>query len=112
MMKGMSGDGYEIKMDMPTPSILSAFRHLISRGGITTIGAIIGIVIGFDAISGEREKGTLRFLLTQPLYRDTLINGKLPGFTILIFTVVLISSITSIGVIGGITGIFPDGMML
>jgi len=109
MMKGMSGEGYEIKMDIPKPSILSAFRHLIFTGGITTIGAIIGIVIGFDAISGEREKGTLKFLLTQPLYRDTLINGKLLGFTILIFTVVIISSIMSIGVVGGITGIFPDG---
>jgi ABC-2 type transport system permease protein len=109
MMKGASGDGYEITMEIPKPSILSAFQRLISSGGITTIGAIIGIVIGFDAVSGEREKGTLKFLLTQPLYRDTLINGKLLGFTILIFTVVLISSITSIGIIGGVTGIFPDG---
>ncbi len=110
MKKGVQGDDYEISYgDMPKPSILEAFRGLVYSGGVTIIGAIIGIVIGFDAISGEREKGTLKFLLTQPLYRDTLINGKLLGFTLLIFTVVLISSVMTLGVVGGITGIFPVG---
>lgn len=108
-MKGMSGEGYSIKVYMPKPSILSAFQKLMTSGGITIIGAIIGIVIGFDSISGERERGTLKFILTQPLYRDTLINGKILGYAILIFTVVLITTITSIGIIGGLTGIFPDG---
>jgi len=108
-MKGMSGKGYSIKIDIPKPTILTAFQKLIYSQGITVIGAIIGIVIGFDSISGERERGTLKFLLTQPLYRDTVINGKILGYIILIFTVVLISTVISIGVIGGITGIFPDG---
>ena len=104
----MGADG----VDMPKPSILTAFQELLGTrtgSGITIIGAIIGIVIGFDAISGEREKGTLKFLLTQPLYRDTLINGKLLGFTILIFTVVLISSVMTVAVVGGSTGVFPGG---
>jgi ABC-2 type transport system permease protein len=98
--------------DIPKPSILTVFQGLLGTrmgSGITIIGAIIGIVIGFDAVSGEREKGTLKFLLTQPLYRDTVINGKLLGFTLLIFTVVLISSIMTIAVVGGITGLFPGG---
>jgi|GEM_PF-1314213 len=99
--------------DIPKPSILTAFQQLLGSrmvsSGITIIGAIIGIVIGFDAIVGERESGTLKFLLTQPIYRDTLINGKLLGFTILIFTVVAISSVMTIAVIGGITGVFPGG---
>ncbi|ODS37993.1 MAG: hypothetical protein A7316_08760 [Candidatus Altiarchaeales archaeon WOR_SM1_86-2] len=99
--------------DMPKPSILTAFQQLLGTmresSGITIIGAIIGIIIGVDAISGERERGTLKFLLTQPLYRDTLINGKLLGFTILIFTVVAISSIMTIAVVGGIAGVFPGG---
>jgi len=99
--------------DMPKPSILTAFQQLLGTmresSGITIVGAIIGIIIGVDAISGERERGTLKFLLTQPIYRDTLINGKLLGFTILIFTVVAISSIMTIAVVGGITGVFPGG---
>jgi ABC-2 type transport system permease protein len=106
----MMGSG---DVDMPKPSILTAFQQLLGTrmgtSGITIIGAIIGIIIGFNAISGEREGGTLKFLLTQPLFRDTLINGKLLGFIILIFTVVAISSIMTIAVVGGITGVFPGG---
>lgn len=108
-MSGYQGSGYSIKIDMPKPSILIAFNYLISGASVAIIGAIIGIVVGFDAVSGERERGTLKFLLTQPLFRDTLINGKFLGFVSLILVVVLTSLIVCIGVITSTTGIFPDG---
>ncbi len=38
---------------------------------------IIGIALGFDAINGERSSGTLNRILSQPIYRDSVINGKL-----------------------------------
>jgi len=109
MMTGYQGSGYSVKIDMPKPSILTAFNYLISGASVAIIGAIIGIIVGFDAVSGERERGTLKFLLTQPLFRDTLINGKFLGFISLIFVVVLTSLIICIGVIGSTTGEFPDG---
>lgn len=37
---------------------------------------IIGIALGFDAINSERTGGTLSRLLSQPVYRDSVINGK------------------------------------
>ena len=37
---------------------------------------ITGIVLGFDTINSERVGGTLSRLLTQPVYRDSVINGK------------------------------------
>ena len=37
---------------------------------------IIGIVLGFDAINSERSSGTLNRILSQPIYRDSVINGK------------------------------------
>jgi len=37
---------------------------------------IIGIVLGFDAINREKSSGTLSRLLSQPIYRDAVINGK------------------------------------
>ncbi|MDH5695038.1 MAG: ABC transporter permease [Dehalococcoidia bacterium] len=37
---------------------------------------IIGIVLGFDAINSERSSGTLNRILSQPVYRDSVINGK------------------------------------
>ncbi|MFQ5684646.1 MAG: ABC transporter permease [Candidatus Binatia bacterium] len=45
-------------------------------------GPLVGITLGFDAISGEYAQGTLSRVLSQPIYRDNLINGKfLAGLT-------------------------------
>jgi len=37
---------------------------------------LIGIALGFDAINSERSSGTLNRILSQPIYRDSVINGK------------------------------------
>ena len=37
---------------------------------------IIGIALGFDAINSERSGGTLSRILSQPVFRDNVINGK------------------------------------
>jgi len=37
---------------------------------------IIGIALGFDAINSERSSGSLNRILSQPVYRDSVINGK------------------------------------
>ena len=37
---------------------------------------IIGIALGFDAINSERVGGTLSRVLAQPVFRDSVINGK------------------------------------
>jgi ABC-2 type transport system permease protein len=55
---------------------------------IISYGTIIGIMIGFFTISNEKYNKTLNTLLSKPLYRDTIINGKLIaciGFLLLLF---------------------------
>lgn len=42
-------------------------------------GTIIGIIIGCSTISSERMGGALNTLVVKPLYRDTIINGKVLG---------------------------------
>ena len=37
---------------------------------------IVGIALGFDSINSERSSGNLSRLLSQPVYRDSVINGK------------------------------------
>ena len=39
-------------------------------------GPILGMAFGFDAINKERTTGTLSMLLGQPIYRDSVVNGK------------------------------------
>lgn len=52
---------------------------------------IVGIALGFDAINEERNSGTMSRLLSQPIFRDAVINGK---FLAGVFTIaVMITSI-------------------
>lgn len=39
-------------------------------------GPLLGLVLGFDAINKEKTSGTLSILLSQPIFRDSIINGK------------------------------------
>lgn len=45
-------------------------------GLVGFIAPLLGIGFGFDAINGERAQGTLARLLSHPIYRDDLVNGK------------------------------------
>src|SRR4030042_2267746 len=40
---------------------------------------VISIALGFDAINSERNSGNLSRLLSQPIYRDSVVNGKFLG---------------------------------
>jgi ABC-2 type transport system permease protein len=64
-------------------------------------GPLVGIVLGFDSISGEYARGTLSRVLSQPIYRDSLINGKF--FAGLATVAVLWSSILLLVIGLGIT---------
>ncbi len=43
---------------------------------IAFFGPLIGIITGFDAINRERNHRTLTKLVSQPIFRDAVINGK------------------------------------
>ena len=58
---------------------------------------IIGIALGFDAINSERSGGTLSRLLSQPVYRDNVINAK---FLAGIVTLSIMMSVTILIVAG------------
>jgi ABC-2 type transport system permease protein len=57
---------------------------------------LLGIAFAFDAVNAERSEGTLPRLVSQPIYRDDVINGKFAASLAiitmtLVFVVVLIS---------------------
>ena len=37
---------------------------------------LLGVAFAFDSVNGERHQGTLPRLLSQPIHRDDVINGK------------------------------------
>lgn len=61
-------------------------------------GPILGLALGADAINNERTSGTLSVLLSQPIFRDAVINGKfLAGATAL--------AVLTLGTIGIMCGV-------
>jgi ABC-2 type transport system permease protein len=76
---------------------------------VAFFGPLIGLILGFDMINRERNEGTLSKLLAQPIYRDTVVNGKfLAGVTVIsIMMIAIVLLITGLGLV--IVGVKPGG---
>jgi ABC-2 type transport system permease protein len=73
-------------------------------GFIAFFGPLIGLILVFDGINRETNNGTLGLVLSQPVHRDSLINGKFlaastnTGLIIVsVFTLILGLGIASLG---------------
>lgn len=72
---------------------------------IALLGPVLGLALGFDAINSERSGGTLNRLVSQPIYRDSIIIGKFMAGTAVIATIIY-----TIGIAMGAIGIFTTGI--
>jgi ABC-2 type transport system permease protein len=76
---------------------------------VAFFGPLIGLVLGFDAINRERATGTLIKIVSQPIYRDAVINGKfLAGATtisIILVSIVLVISGFGLLLLGVVPGV-------
>ena len=64
---------------VPPEERVPAFFQLVAF-----LAPLLGIAFGFDAVNGERAQGTLPRLLSQPIHRDDVINGKFTaGLTVI-----------------------------
>ncbi|MFB0557529.1 MAG: ABC transporter permease [Candidatus Bathyarchaeia archaeon] len=61
-------------------------------------GPLLGLALGFDAINKERANGTLSILLGQPIFRDSVINGKFLAGAAALTTLV----VGTIGIMSGL----------
>jgi ABC-2 type transport system permease protein len=74
---------------------------------VAFFGPLMGLFLGFDAINRERAQGTLVKVVSQPIYRDAVINGKfLAGATVI--TVMIIAIVLVIAGFGmALLGVVP-----
>jgi len=77
---------------------------------MVNFGPLLGLAIGFDAINKERANGTLSTLLGQPIFRDSVINGKFlagaaPLATLTVGTVGIMSGLAILMLGFGPTGV-------
>jgi ABC-2 type transport system permease protein len=54
---------------------------------LTWVNTLVGVIIGCAMISSERHGNAINTLITKPLYRDTIINGKIIGSLLFLATI-------------------------
>ena len=69
--------GEDLAFMQDRPSALSVFTTIGTQMSI--LGAILGIALGFNLITKEKESKSLKLLLSHPIFRDEVINGKALG---------------------------------
>lgn len=87
--------GVTAPVAMPRGFLLLVASNLTSIMGF--FAPILGIALGVDAVSGEREKGTLKMVLSQPVFRDMFINGKFLGTVAAISLAICVAFLVNIG---------------
>jgi ABC-2 type transport system permease protein len=115
IMAFMTGSGLRKELEgFARPSLV--FLLLFTSTGalfslaqfVAFFGPLIGLVLGFDAINRERATRTLTKLVSQPIYRDSVINGKfLAGMTtvtVMLTAIALLISGLGLWVLGVVPG--------
>jgi ABC-2 type transport system permease protein len=73
------------------------------------LAPLLGIAFGFDAINGERSQGTLPRLISQPIHRDDVINGKFVAGLVVIGAILAAMALLVAGLGLLRLGIVPTG---
>ena len=89
------------------PEVGGQFTLPSVSGFLAYVAPLLGLAFAFDAINGERADGTLPRLLSQPIHRDDVINGKFVA-GLAVIGIVLVSVVGAIAAFGLIRlGIVP-----
>lgn len=67
-------------------------------GSVTVFIPLIGLLVGYKSISGERETGTLDLLLSFPYTRGEVVVGKLLGRTGIVFVAAFVGFLIAAGI--------------
>jgi ABC-2 type transport system permease protein len=84
-------------------SLSNSLSSMITN--FSLVGGVLAIAISFDTINNERQKGSLKTLLSYPIYRDTIVYGKYLGGLIAVTLVATITFLAGIGVFVSVTGL-------
>jgi len=86
-------------------TVFAVFRFMDLEFLFTIVLTLFAIVMAFDAVNGERERGTLQLIFAQPVSRASFIIGKVSGMLIALIVPLLIP--LSLGLLYLIVGGMP-----
>ena len=91
-----------------TPAVNDQIQLPSVVGFLALVGPLLGLAFAFDSINGERADGTLPRLLSQPIHRDDVVNGKfVAGLAVITMVLlVMVGAVTAFALIR--LGIVPE----
>ncbi|QWC84648.1 ABC transporter permease [Nocardioidaceae bacterium] len=95
---GSGGDGPTFFSAITDNGLFVALAALATESGLF-LPLAVAMVAG-DAVAGEAQTGTLRYLLTVPVSRTRLLLVKLGGMTV--FTVIACFTVSVVGMVSGV----------
>jgi ABC-2 type transport system permease protein len=81
----------------------TALSNMITN--FSLVGGVLALAISFDTINGERQTGSMKTLLSYPIYRDKIVYGKYLGGLAVVGIVTAITFIAGMGVFVGFSGL-------
>jgi len=83
-----------------TPASRLTFQNFVaSLGPASAFVPILGAMLGYKAIVGERQSGSLALLLSQPHSRDDVVIGKFVGRTVVLAVPIALAFAAGFGVV-------------
>ena len=77
---------------------------------VSIVGAILAVTLGYNTLINEKESGSLKLILSRPVYRDWLITGKILGNAAVIGILLILVFIFNIILLILVGGIIPTGI--
>jgi ABC-2 type transport system permease protein len=67
------------RLNVPRPAWMDIpeYLHEFLTSQISSLGALLAVALSFNSINKERSEGSLKVMLSYPIYRDKIILGKL-----------------------------------
>jgi len=84
-------------------SLSTALSSMVTN--FSLVGGVLAIAISFDTINNEMQRGSLKTLLSYPIYRDSIVYGKYLGGFLAITLVSIVTFMAGIGVFLSVTGL-------
>ncbi|MCA9911955.1 MAG: ABC transporter permease subunit [Anaerolineae bacterium] len=94
-----------LKPEISTLTILSNLTEYIA-----IVGAILAIILGYNALIDEKETGGLKLILSRPVYRDRLLTGKLAGQAVIIAVILGLAFAFNLILLVAVSGIMPTSV--
>ncbi len=101
----LTAEGSTVLPAKPEINTLAILANLTEY--VSIVGAILAVILGYNALIEEKQSGGLKLILTRPVYRDRLLTDKLLGNAAVIGALLGLAFVFNVTLLVAIRGVWP-----